>query len=100
MPGVRSETLSNQIQIKNVAGDILTESPYYNTLTTSQYIDTFIVAITDAIWYNMSADAAHPLNERPQMRFRVKCTNPSLRVMLKSTATEGLVPLLECHGAQ
>ena len=89
--GEVGNAFSNQIQIKNVAGDILTESPYYNTLTTSQYIDTFIVAITDTIWYNISADAAHPLNGRPQMRFRVKCTNPSLRVMLKSTATEGLV---------
>jgi subtilisin family serine protease len=89
--GEVGNSFSNQIQIKNFAGEVLAQSPYYNTLTTSEYIDTFAVADQDTIWYNISADASHPMNGRPQMRFRVKCTNPSLRVMLKSAAGDGLV---------
>ena len=89
--GEPGQSFSNKIKIKNSAGTTLAESPYYSTATVSGYIDTFLVADQDTIWYNLSADAAHPLNSRPQMRLRVKCTNAGLRVMLNSTGPDGLV---------
>lgn len=89
--GEVGNSFSNKIQIKNSSGTVLAESPFYSTATVSAYVDTFIVANQDTIWYNISADAAHPMNARPQMRFRIKCTNQSLRVMLNSTASEGLI---------
>jgi len=89
--GEVGNSFSNKIQIKNSSGIVLAESPFYSTASVSAYIDTFIVAIQDTVWYNISSDEAHPMNGRPQMRFRVKCTNQSLRVMLNSTATEGLI---------
>jgi hypothetical protein len=45
----------------------------------------------DTIWYNISVDSAHYLNNRPTMRLRVKNTNSSLKVLLKSTAASGIV---------
>jgi hypothetical protein len=69
----------------------LVESPLYATDTTNSYIDTFLVTGIDTIWYNISADSAHYLNNRPTMRLRVKNTNTSLKVVLKSTALSGTV---------
>ena len=45
----------------------------------------------DTIWYNITADAVHPLNQRPQMRLRVKNTDTGLKVLLKSQASSGTV---------
>ena len=69
----------------------MVESPYYATNTTTTYIDTFLVAGLDTILYNISADAIHPVNNKPQMRLRVKNTNTNLRVILKSIADSGIV---------
>jgi hypothetical protein len=80
------------IQVFNSFGStLLAESPYYNTASTNTYVDTFLVTGVDTIWYNISADAAHPQNGRPQLRLRVKNTNTSLRVLLKAQADTGLV---------
>ena len=89
--GEAGSSFANKLVIRNSAGTILAESPFYSTATVSSYIDTFIVADQDTIWYNLSADDIHPLNSRPQMRLRVKCTNSSFRVMLHSAAMNGLV---------
>ena len=89
--GEQGHSFAAGINICDPTGIILKESPFYSTSTTNQYIDTFLVIETDTIWYNISADNAHPQNGRPQMRLRVKCTNVGLRVILKSTATEGIV---------
>lgn len=78
------------IKVVNAGGNII-ESPYFSTATTTDYIDTFVVLGLDTVWYNLSADAAHPLNGRPQMRLRVKNTNTTIRVLLKSRAIAGKV---------
>ena len=89
--GEPGKAFSNKIEVMNSSGNLIGESPFYNTLSTSNYVDTFLLANQDTIWYNISADATHPLNGRPQMRFRVKCINPSYKVMLNSTSESGLV---------
>ena len=89
--GEVGNNFSNGIIVTNSAGLVLVESPYYATNSTPSYIDTFIVAGLDTVWYNISAEAVHPLNNKPQMRLRVKNTNTSLKILLKSTADTGLV---------
>ncbi|MFM8596960.1 MAG: S8 family peptidase [Flavobacteriales bacterium] len=89
--GEPGQAFSNGLIITNSANQILTETPYYSTSNTNTYIDTFIVVNQDTIWYNISADAAHPLNGKPQMRLRVKNTNTALRVQLKSQSSSGTV---------
>jgi subtilisin family serine protease len=78
------------VKVVNAGGSVI-ESPYFSTATTTDYIDTFVVLGLDTVWYNLSADAVHPLNGRPQMRLRVKNTNTSLKVLLKSKAIAGKV---------
>jgi subtilisin family serine protease len=90
--GQQGNSFEAGIQIFNSFGStLLAESPYYNTSTTNTYVDTFLVTGVDTIWYNISADSAHPQNGRPQLRLRVKNTNTSLRVLLKAQADTGLV---------
>jgi subtilisin family serine protease len=89
--GEVGQSFSNGIIVTNSSNVILAQSPFYNTATTTSYIDTFLVVNQDTIWYNISADAAHPLNGKPQMRLRVKNTNTNLRIQLKSQATNGTV---------
>ncbi len=89
--GEVGNNFSNGIIVTNSAGLVLVESPYYATNNTPSYIDTFIVAGLDTVWYNISAEAVHPLNNKPQMRLRVKNTNTSLKILLKSIADTGIV---------
>ena len=91
MWGEQGKQFSSGIQVYNSSGILVNESPYYSTSTTTNYVDTFLVVNADTVWYNISADAAHPQNGKPQMRLRVKCTNTGFRVMLKSQADSGLV---------
>jgi subtilisin family serine protease len=89
--GEVGHAFSNGIVVKNASNTALVESPLYSTNVTNTYIDTFLVAGADTIFYNIAADSAHPLNQKPQMRLRVKCTNTSLKILLKSTAVDGTV---------
>jgi len=89
--GEVGNNFSNGIIVTNSAGLVLVESPYYSTNNTPSYIDTFLLAGLDTVWYNISADAVHPLNNKPQMRLRVKNTNTSLKILLKSTADTATV---------
>ncbi|MEY4126542.1 MAG: hypothetical protein RL737_731 [Bacteroidota bacterium] len=89
--GEVGHSFSNGIVVKNASNTTLVESPFYSTNNTNNYIDTFLVTGTDTIFYNVAADSAHPLNQKPQMRLRVKCTNTALKILLKSTAIDGTV---------
>jgi subtilisin family serine protease len=89
--GEPGNTFSSGIIVSNNLNVPLIESPLYATDTTNSYIDTFLVSGIDTIWYNISVDSAHYLNNRPTMRLRVKNTNTSLKVLLKSTALSGTV---------
>ena len=89
--GEPNHHFSNGIIVTNSSNSTLIESPFYSTLNTNNYIDTFLVTGNDTIRYNISADASHPLNGKPQMRLRVKNTNTSLRIFLKSQADSGTV---------
>lgn len=89
--GEVGQSFESGIIVTNSSNAVLVESQFYNTNTTTSYIDTFLVSGLDTIWYNISADAAHPLNQRPQMRLRVKNKDTGLKVLLKSQAETGTV---------
>jgi minor extracellular serine protease Vpr len=91
MWGEQGKSFESGIKVYNSTGTVLVESPYFSTALVDTYIDTFLVLGSDTVWYNLSADDVHPLNGRPQMRLRVKNTNTSLRVLLKSAAESGVV---------
>jgi minor extracellular serine protease Vpr len=77
--------------IMNSQNQIIAETPLYHTASLDYYLDTIHTIGTDTIFYNLSADAAHPLNQRPHMRLRVQNKKTSYRVCLKSFAASGTV---------
>lgn len=91
--GEADESFIGGIRVLNGSNVLLTESPWYNTLTTDTYIDTFLIVpeTTDTIFYNLSMDAAYPTNDRPQMRLRVKKGSPYYKIVLKAAAESGTV---------
>ncbi len=89
--GEVGKSFENGIIVTNSSNATLVESPFYSTNNTTNYIDSFFFFFFDTIWYNISADSAHPLNQKPQMRLRVKNTNTALRILLKSKAVDGTV---------
>ena len=77
---------SARFSIVDPSGQVLNASPWYNTSTFNNYVDSFVVVGNDSVFYNLSMDAAYPSNGRPQMRLRVKKTNGN-RIVLESTAS-------------
>jgi len=93
MWGETGNEISSAIQILDLSNQVLDQSPWYNTTTTTNYVDSFIVApaTTDTIWFNLSADELYPTNNRSQMRLRVKYPPSGYKVVLLSTAPTGTV---------
>lgn len=67
------------------------ETPWYHSNEQTTYVDSFLVANDDTVFFNLSTDAAHPLNGRPHFRMRIKNTNTALRVVMQVTAESGTV---------
>jgi subtilisin family serine protease len=80
------------LQILNSSNLLMGETPMFSTLTTTSYIDSFVVVngVMDTIWYNLSMDNLYPTNNRSQMRLRVK-KNSNYKIILKSFANTGTV---------
>ncbi len=88
--GEVGEAFELKIQMRNGSNTVLNETVYFPS-SMNAYVDTFMVSGTDTVWYNIAAEASHPLNSRPTARFRVKNTNTALRIMLYAKATSGRV---------
>lgn len=92
MWGEPGTPFSGGIRVLDNLNQVVVESPWYSTATTTNYVDSFLVANgTDTIFYNLSADAAYPTNGRPQMRLRVKYPPSGYKIVLKSEANSGTV---------
>jgi minor extracellular serine protease Vpr len=91
MWGEPSKPFSAQFEVYNSSNVLIGASPIYATSTSSGYYDNQLVIGLDTIFYNYTVDESHPLNSRPHIRMRVKNTNTSLRVVLRSFAPSGIV---------
>jgi minor extracellular serine protease Vpr len=91
MWGEPGEDFRAGFELTTNGGQVLQATPWYHTATQPAYIDSFMVEGADTVFFNLTADAAHPLNGRPHFRLRVKNTSASLKITLKATAAEGVV---------
>lgn len=89
--GEVGKSFSSGLIVYDQNGILAASTPLYATDILSSYIDSFLVVGLDTIYFNVSADAAHPQNGRPQMRIRVKSLSATNKVLLKSTAQDGIV---------
>jgi minor extracellular serine protease Vpr len=91
MWGEPGRSFSAGFIITSNANNTLQESPWYNTATQPAYLDSFVVQGADTVFFNLTAEAAHPLNGRPHFRLRVKNRSGAIKVALKATAPDGVV---------
>lgn len=92
MWGEAEHSFETKIGVYSNGNVLLAESPFYYTATSDAYtVDTLVTSANDSIFYNVTVDAAHPLNQRPHIRLRVKCTNTNLRIGLTAQAESGTV---------
>lgn len=89
--GEAGKSFQTAIQVMNTSSVVLAESPFYNTATTLNYVDSILVSGTDTIFYNLSCENANPQNLRPHIRLRVKNRDISLKVMMRVQAADGTV---------
>ena len=89
--GEVGKSFSSGLMVYDQNGQLAASTPLYSTASLATYLDTMLVVGLDTIYFNVTADAAHPQNGRPQMRIRVKSLSASNKVLLKSTAQDGVV---------
>jgi minor extracellular serine protease Vpr len=91
MWGESNKPFSAHFEVYNSSNTLIGSTPVYNTQTSPGYFDDQLIIGLDTIEYNYTIDDLHPLNNRPHIRMRVKNTNTSLRIVLKSFAPTGVV---------
>ncbi|MCB0771444.1 MAG: S8 family peptidase [Flavobacteriales bacterium] len=77
--------------VANSANTVLQETPWYNTATQATYLDSMLIIGTDTVFFNLTADAAHPQNGRPHFRLRIANRNTQYRINMRATAANGTV---------
>jgi subtilisin family serine protease len=91
MWGQPTNAFSSRVEVYNSSNVLVANSRYYHSNSDDGYHDTYLLVGTDTVFYNYSIDSAHPNNNRPHQRLRVKNTNTSLRIALHSYASSGTV---------
>lgn len=89
--GEEAHSFKAGFRVVDNSNAVAAETPWYGTATQAAYLDSMLIIGTDTVFFNLTTDAAHPLNGRPHMRLRVKNTSVSWRIVLQVTAADGRV---------
>jgi minor extracellular serine protease Vpr len=91
MWGQPNNPFGTRVEIYSNTNVLMGKTDFFQTQLDAGYHDTIMVIGLDTIFYNLTIDAAHPLNNRPHIRLRIKNTNTNLRVVMNSFAASGTV---------
>lgn len=91
MWGQPNNPFNSRVEVYNSSNQLVANSRYFNTYSDNGYHSSYLLVGSDTVFYNYSIDSAHPNNNRPHQRMRVKNTNTSLKVVLHSYAATGIV---------
>lgn len=72
----------------NTSNLMMGQTPFFSTAVDTNYVDSSYVIGTDTIYYKFIAGNSHPINAKPYMQFKVKCTGP-YKVVLVTYADSG-----------
>jgi len=89
--GEVGESFGTRILVLNSSNQIIQTSPYFNSHDNQMYLEGFVLIGSDSVFYNLSRDSAHPLNQRPHMRLRIKNTHTQYKIGLEAFAEAGNV---------
>jgi minor extracellular serine protease Vpr len=91
MWGEPGEPFNVRLSMYANASATLDVTPDFFSDTMPAYVDSFMFSGNDTVWYNITCDAAHPLNGRPHMRIRVRNLDSTIKVALHVAAESGTV---------
>jgi len=91
MWGEEGKTFGTGFSVYDNSKKVLVASPLYDLAITSGYVDSFILAGVDTVFYNVQMDSPHPLNNKPHIRLRIKNTNTALKIGLKVYGLDGTI---------
>jgi len=91
MWGEQGKSFRSSLRILSGNNSELAASPYYLTQDVAPFIDSILVVGNDTIHFNLTTEAAHPLNGRPHMSLRIKALNSTYKFVLSSAAEDGEV---------
>ena len=89
--GEVGESFKISFDVLDNANQLLGSAPIYSTATAAAYTEDDLIVDGDTFHYDITIDAAHPLNERPHARLRIDYPPAGSKIVLKSTATSGVV---------
>lgn len=89
--GEPGQPFSAQIRILDAQNQLLASSDVWSTATAAAYLDTVMITGMDTIEIHVTTDAAHPLNDRPQMTIDVRNKNATLKNILYLEGNAGTV---------
>ncbi|HNZ42781.1 MAG TPA: S8/S53 family peptidase [Bacteroidales bacterium] len=80
------------VKVLNNLDQIIASSPEFSTNNADPYFQDSLIIGSDTIFYNLACDSAHPQNNRPHMRLRVRNLNTSLyKIALFARADSGTI---------
>ena len=80
------------VKVLNNLNQIIASSPEFSTNNADAYFQDSLFIGSDTIFYNLACDSAHPQNNRPHMRLRVRNLNTSLyKIGLFARADSGTI---------
>ncbi|MCO5275654.1 MAG: S8 family peptidase [Flavobacteriales bacterium] len=91
MWGEEGGAFSASFRVLDASNNLYMATPWYHTATQPAYVDSMLTNGNDTVFFNLTAEAAHPLNGRPHFRLRIKNTNTALKVVMQVTASQGTV---------
>lgn len=91
MWGEVGEEFSISISLYQNSATTLVQSPVYSTNTEQFFLDSMLVTGNDTVWFELTREAQHPINNRPYMRLKVRNTDQIIKVALNAAAESGTV---------
>lgn len=89
--GTPANSFEARIQVLSSSGTLLAESPFFMTDTMDIYMEDTLFAASDTVFFNVAADSANVMNQRPYMQIRVASRNTANKVILQIHADTGTV---------
>ena len=89
--GEVGESFQITFDVLDNANQLLGGAAIFTTATSAAYTEDDLIIAGDTFHYDITIDAAHPLNDRPHARLRIDYPPASSKIILKSMATSGVV---------
>ncbi|MEZ4722179.1 MAG: S8 family peptidase [Flavobacteriales bacterium] len=91
MWGEEGKSFITGFDILNSSNTRVGGSELFNTSTASAYTESDLIVGTDTFHFDIAVDNAHPRNNRPHARLRIRYPPSGFKIVLKATSASGTV---------